>query len=220
MTNDLEHTERLKPELHACVWFSLPLFFFCFRVTSFSCIFQWIQPGSVLLVELSDLRCSAAMRCWKCKLLHVCWGGDGWGSGEWGGGRVAWHGKVTSNPGIKGATSIPRFLCLWASYSNPSDQDILFYQSLQAGQQINTSALGNLDNQMWNMVGGGEDVWHIETFPSCLTRLLILLISLTMSLEKEKTRGKLHWPLIHILIRSARSWTIAARADKLFILGI
>lgn len=41
-----------------------------------------------------------------------------------------------------------RFLCLWASYSNPSDQDILFYQSLPAEQQINTSMLGMVDSHM------------------------------------------------------------------------
>lgn len=202
---------------------------FDFHSLCFSFVFEW-QVSAASSSESNLGQCSwsswvtsgAALRCGAGSVNCYMFVGGGMvgEAGNGGGGRVAWHGKVTSNPGIKGATSIPRFLCLWASYSNPSDQDILFYQSLQAGQQINTSALGNLDNQMWNMVGGGEDVWHIETFPSCLTRLLILLISLTMSLEKVKTRGKLHWPLIHILIRSARSWTIAARADKLFILGI
>ena len=216
------NAQRLVPkELHARVWFSLPVFFSCFRATGFSCNFQWIQPGSALLVELSDLRCTAAMRCWKCKLLHVClWGGEGW-LGKWGMGDGGWLDMARSRPtlGLKeprqywgSCASGPHTVIHQIRTSSSTSLYRLDSRSIPARLEILTIKCG-----IWS---GGGDVWHIETFPSCLTRLLILLISSTMSLEKVKTRGKLHWPLIHILIRSARSWTIVARAEKLFILGI
>lgn len=71
---------------------------------------------------------------------------------------------------------------------------------------------------MWNMLAGGEDVWHIENFSSCLVNFVNQLDNVCTA--GVRTRGKLHWPLIHILIRSARSKMIVARTEKLFIRGI
>lgn len=111
------------------------------------------RGGSMLAAEPNDLWCSTATHFSNCKLL----GGWGFrGKGSWVSNRLqwvvggVWHDKVTSSHGIRSGTSILRFLCLWASYSNPSDQDILFQQLLQAGQQIDTSMLGNPDNQRRN----------------------------------------------------------------------
>lgn len=123
---------------------------------------SWVTSGAPLWCSAGSVNC-------------YLFGGGGWGSGSRGGGT--WHGKVTSNPGIKE----PRQY--WGSCASGPHTVI---------HQIRTSSstsLYRLDSgsipaclewltitcAIWEV-----DVWHIENFSSCLTPLLIVLIILTM----------------------------------------
>ena len=152
---------------HVQVWFPIPCYLL-FPVTSFGCNFQWTRAGLDALgrarvtssAPLRRVAGSAHCYTFGCGLgeagVRRGWGGGG------GGGR-SWHGKVTSNPGIKE----PRQY--WGSCASGPHTVI---------HQIRTSSstsLYRLDSRSiatcleWLTITCGiwtQDVWHIESFSS------------------------------------------------------
>lgn len=149
--------------------------------TSFPRVFRWqvsaatsreFPAGSVLLVEPNDLRCTAATRLWKCKLL----GRRGWPSGKQGdrlkGGRGVDTARSRPTLGLEAprqywgsCASGPHTVIHQIRTSSSTSLYRLDSRSIQTCLEILTITRG-----IW-----GADLWHIEIF--FLKKILLLFLT-------------------------------------------
>lgn len=154
--------------------------------TLFPPVFRWqlsaatsreFPAGSVLLLEPNDLRCTAAMRLWKCKLL----GRRGWPSGKQGdrlrGGRRVDTARSRPTLGLEAprqywgsCASGPHTVIHQIRTSSSTSLYRLDSRSIQTCLEILTITRG-----IW-----GADLWHIEIFFFKENIMIIIIIPYTL----------------------------------------